>query len=125
MTGEILIVMPLPPRELSPNARVHWKTRARRTKEYRRCAFLVTCAAGGRKLGWPRAIAQATFYWPNRCRRDIRNAEHSLKAAYDGLVDAQLILDDSSDVLTHNETKFDLDPRKPRVEIRLTKKETA
>ncbi len=117
----VVITLPLPPRSLSPNARVHWRRRAADTKTYREAAHLMTLAAGGRGKRWERAKAQATFYWPiNRCR-DIRNAEHSLKATYDGIVDAGLIIDDNHNVLTHLPTIFEVDPVNPRVEIRVTK----
>lgn len=115
----LVVTLPLPPRALSPNARVSWQARARHTRRYRRDAYVLTIAAGGQNLRWPRAVAQATFYWPQEQRRDIRNAEHMLKPAYDGLVDAGLIPDDSAAVLTHQPTVFAADPAWPRVEIRI------
>lgn len=70
--------------------------------------------------GWRSATAQAVFYWPDKRRRDIRNAEYALKAAYDGIVDAGLIPDDSAEHLTHLPTRFEVDRKCPRVEIILT-----
>lgn len=58
-----------------------------------------------------------TFYWKDRRGRDIRNAESMMKAAYDGIVDASVLADDSYDVLTHLPTVFECDPECPRVEI--------
>ena len=40
-----------------------------------------------------------------------------MKAAYDGIVDAGILADDSYDVLTHQPTVFERDPECPRVEI--------
>ena len=117
---EVVVELPLPPRQVSPNARVYFRRQAEATKAYRRTACMLTIAAGGRNRRWTRARAQATFYWPNNLRRDIRNAEHSLKAAYDGMVDAGLIVDDRAEVLRHDETTFDVDTRRPRVVIRVT-----
>ena len=119
---EVVIVLPLPPRDLSPNASVsHWR-RAAATRKYRRTAGLTALAAAGCRLNWNRAVAQATFYWPDRQRRDIRNAEASLKAAYDGIVDAGVIVDDRAEVLEHEATAFWVDPARPRVEIRIMRK---
>ncbi len=119
MQPEITVCLPLPPRDLSPNASVsHWR-RAAATRKYRRTAGLTALAAAGCRLNWARAVAQAVFYWPDRQRRDIRNAEASLKAAYDGIVDAGVIVDDRADVLTHEPTVFNVDPARPRVEIRI------
>lgn len=119
---EVIVCLPLPPRELSPNARVCRWRRIRRTRQYRRTAGLTALAAAGRRLSWARAVAQATFYWPDRQRRDIRNAEASLKAAYDGIVDAGVIVDDQAEALEHDQTVFQVDPTRPRVEIRIIRK---
>lgn len=115
--SEIRIVLSLPHKDLSPNARPHWTKKAKLTASYREQAWALTLAAGGHGLRWEKAMAQATFYWPDCRRRDIRNAEHSIKAAYDGIVDAGLIVDDSAKVLTHDATEFKVDPQHPRVEI--------
>ena len=117
MTSTVIITLPLPPRQLSPNARVHWRTKARYTKKYRHTARQLTMIAGGRGQRWTRASAQATFYWPDPQRRDIRNAEQCPSPAYNGIVDAGLIVDDNSVVLTHAETQFRVDRQHPRVEI--------
>ena len=119
--NEIVLVLPLPKPALSPNSRKHWRTRARATRRYRIAAYATVVEAGGQNLWWSRAVAQATFYWPDRRRRDVANAEASLKAAWDGFVDAGLIPDDRAEVLTHEPTRFELDRRRPRVEIRIVK----
>ncbi len=72
---------------------------------------------------WGQAVARLTFFWPDRRRRDIRNAEHAMKAAYDGLIDAGVIQDDNADVLTHELTEFEVDRDNPRVEITVTRVE--
>lgn len=74
---------------------------------------------------WRKASAKLYFFFKDKRRRDIRNFEAGMKAAYDGLVDAGLIIDDNSDVLTHEETLFEIDPANPRVEIIITNKEAA
>jgi crossover junction endodeoxyribonuclease RusA len=119
---EVIVCLPLPPRELSPNARTSRWRRIKRTRQYRHTAGLTALAAAECRLGWTRAVAQATFYWPDGQRRDIRNAEASLKAAYDGIVDAGVILDDRAEVLGHEATVFSVDSVRPRVEIRIMRK---
>ena len=119
----VKITLPLPPRALSPNTRSpgNWRKKQRATKKYRADAYLMTLAAGGQNLKWTKAIAQATFYWSNKARRDVRNAEAMLKPAYDGIVDAGLIVDDNYEVLTHYPTAFFVDEKRPRVEIMVFK----
>lgn len=122
MSDRLVIELPLPPKELSPNARVHWARKAKRTRAYRDEANLRTRAASVhlRKLPWPRATAHLTFYWPDKRRRDVRNAEHAMKAAYDGIVDAGVIPDDDANTLRHIPTDFELDATNPRVVVELT-----
>jgi hypothetical protein len=119
MEEMIVVRLVLPPRALSPNARVHWGQRARAVERYRIHAMRQTILAAGYKRGWARATAQAYFFWKTNRRRDIANAEAMLKPAYDGIVDAGLIPDDRAGVLAHAPTRFDTDCSDPRVEIRL------
>ncbi len=118
---EITIELPLPDKRLSPNrppstrgGRMAQHAAAKRMRERAMIEGLASLAC---RAGWRKARATAAFFWPDRRRRDIRNAEASLKPYYDGLVDAEIIIDDNSDVLRHGETRFDLDPHDPRVEI--------
>jgi len=89
----------LPPKELSPNARVHWRKKADETKLYR-------CDTGWRAIfakdgkDWlapDMAKVDVTFVVPDKRRRDKTNLAASFKAALDGLVDAGVIKDDSHD----------------------------
>jgi hypothetical protein len=68
-------------------------------------------------LPWPRVTAQETYYWPTRRRRDVRNAESSMKAYYDGFVQAGLLADDDIEHLTHLPSRFELDKDNPRVVV--------
>ena len=116
-----IIVLPLPNRVLSPNCPVaSHRTRmmkARATKAYRAKAEEEAIQQRVETGPWKRAQARLTFYWKDKRRRDIRNAESMMKAAYDGIVDAGVLADDSYDVLTHQPTVFEHDPECPRVEI--------
>lgn len=102
MTYAITATIPLPPDELSPNARVHWAARAKATKNHRFAAFAALSSAK-RDAKWPgkrpvtidieyRCHAKAQGYKP----RDVQNALSSLKAALDGLADAGIVGSDAA-----------------------------
>ena len=94
-----MIVLPWPPKELSPNARVHRMVKAKRTKAYREACYWITKEAVGKlanyepdsKSKWHLSIL---FVPPNRQRRDLDNMFASIKGGLDGLADA-LGIDDS------------------------------
>ncbi len=122
MIGEtVTLILPLPNRVLSPNCPAgNHRTRmmkAAATKKYRAVCKENAEQARIETGPWPRAQARLTFYWKDKRRRDIRNAEAMMKAAYDGIVDAGILIDDSYDHLTHLPTEFECDPKCPRVEI--------
>ena len=113
----VTVVLSLPPAGLSPNSRLHWAAKARLTRAYRELAHAATRAAGGWKRHWPRAIATARFFFRTPRRRDEDNARASLKAAFDGMVDAGLLVGDTAAHLTHGRPVMAVDPGNPRVEI--------
>lgn len=86
----IEVVLPWPPRGLSPNARQHWAALAKAKK-----AFRSRCALEARLQGVPRiangaqahALIALTFRPPDRRARDLDNVLASLKSGLDGLVD--------------------------------------
>ena len=126
---EFVFVLALPPRGLSPNARIprysKISRRQRRTSTqqelihgYRTAAWAIAVqVTRNSKPRWQCARATATFFFRDCRRRDIRNYEAMLKPAYDGFVDAGVITDDRSGVLMHGETEFKVDRICPRVEI--------
>lgn len=93
------LLLPWPPKALSPNARGHWATLAKAKK-----AFRDLCAWEARAQGLPsfknapqadlRALLAYTFCPPDRRARDLDNVLAAMKAGNDGLVDAMGI-DDS------------------------------
>ena len=93
----------LPPRELSPNARVHWRVKAEFTAWYRQ--FSCTYALQHRfqrRTHWDtpsRAKVDITFVVPDQRRRDKTNLAASFKAGLDGLVDAGIIKDDNHECI--------------------------
>jgi crossover junction endodeoxyribonuclease RusA len=116
--GAFTIELPLPRRTLSPNARPHWRTKARAVKAYRTLAWaLAVEALGGKRPGWPRARARARFFFVDSRKRDGDNFLASLKSAFDGIADAGAVANDSG--LAHEPPEFHVDRERPRVEITL------
>lgn len=87
MSREVIdLQLPWPPKELSPNARVHWKQRHRHAKAYRQVCGLVarskqTQLPEGRLEFW------VTFCPPNRRHYDDDNLLARFKAGRDGIAD--------------------------------------
>ena len=85
----------LPPKEFSPNARVHWAVRGKAANAaYDMIIALVA------EQGWnnfPLDVAHITVSWgvKDRVRRDTDNFVGRTKPYIDGLVKAQVIADDS------------------------------
>ena len=120
MNESITLVLPIPHRCLSPNARVHWTVKAGVTKKARRLAREAVEAEEVCTAPWQAVEAQEAFYFPTNRNRDERNAVAMLKAYYDGIVDSGLIPDDNHQVLSHGQPTFHTDKENPRVEITIT-----
>ena len=117
---EIRVRLPLPSPRLSPNARAHWRSKARDVKSYRLAAEfygLIALQKTGDPGAWTSADVQATFHHPTRRQRDADNLLASLKAAFDGFADAGIVSNDRA--LTHLPVLQMLDRNDPRVEIRI------
>lgn len=121
MGDSLIITLPLPPPELHPNARPHYMAKAAKTKRYRMDAYLVALHArreARHVLPWPSASVRVTRYAKTKRRADRDNVLASLKAAFDGIADAGVVLDDSQ--LTYLPVVMAVDATDPRVEIELT-----
>lgn len=114
---QIVITMPLPSRELSPNARIHWAKKARAVKKHRADA-LVAAVANGQRPKWKQARAATIFYVKDKRRRDADNALASCKPIFDGIVDAGVLADDAG--LSHAPIVFVVDKKNPRVTITIS-----
>jgi crossover junction endodeoxyribonuclease RusA len=94
------MTLPWPPKELSPNARVHWRKKHKHAKAYRRTCGLIALA-----LDAPRLIGKkyfwVTFCPPNRRSYDDDNLLARFKAGRDGIADG-LGIDDKNFVTTIN-----------------------
>ena len=124
MNGEKLtVVLPLPPRQLSPNVpggskrgRILRAIYSKRYKEQAReaaDALMVT--------GWKRARVHVRFYHKTKRRRDDVNHLAMLKPAYDGIISAGVLPDDDCEHLQTTGADFYIDKKNPRVEIELTR----
>jgi len=121
VTDHLRILMRLPPKALSPNARGHWAKRGRAYRRYKEDACLLALAAQGGPAGrreWRRARVVCHFFYRVRRRRDGDNLIASMKAAFDGLEAAGVIRNDSG--LIQTPPRITIDPRRrPGVEIEL------
>lgn len=93
---------PWPPKELSPNARVHWRMLAKARAQYKEdCGWVIRSAAPTWRdiPRMPASVAaQVTFVCDAR-RRDSDNHMAMLKPLWDALVDIRVLVDDSRDRL--------------------------
>lgn len=81
------IELPWPPKELSPNARLHWAKLAKAKKAYRaECAYLAY-EQGLRPVVAGALHLSLTFFAPTRRAYDLDNALARMKAGLDGLAD--------------------------------------
>ena len=89
------VILPWPPKDLNPNARVHWSKRAKAAKAYRKLCWGLCKEA---KLSAPPTPGKLhlwlSFYPPDKRNRDDDNIIASFKSGRDGIADA-LGMDDS------------------------------
>ena len=95
----------LPPRDASPNARVHFHrlSNVKRTMKDVMIASVLEMPSQDRPdEPWDKAHLTITFRSSDKRRRDIDNLLSASKAYVDGLVAAGVIIDDSSDNLSYS-----------------------
>lgn len=81
------IELPWPPKELSPNARIHWAKLAKAKKAYREACAWTAKEQGARKIEAGKLHLSLTFYAPTRRAYDLDNALARMKSGLDGLAD--------------------------------------
>lgn len=84
------IILPWPPKALSPNARVHWSVKSKAAKAYRAACWVETLRAGLRDRlpeVWNFHL-WIDFYRPTRRVYDADNCLSSIKSGIDGIADA-------------------------------------
>jgi crossover junction endodeoxyribonuclease RusA len=121
---------PWPPRELSPNVSVHWRTLGKAKQEYKEaCGWIIRAGFDPIPLGpgiaytqpytgrlKPPVTAQVTFVCDAR-RRDPDNHMAMLKPLWDALVEMGVLEDDSHDKLKIAEPKWERGEKKVIVEL--------
>lgn len=117
------IILPVPPRRISPNGRGHWRPKARLNKLARHRAKLLALEALGREFH-ARGLAVPPFagyslahFFPTAQARDDDNADAACKAYRDGIADALGIDDRQLPKLALS--TIAKDAARPRVEITL------
>jgi crossover junction endodeoxyribonuclease RusA len=84
---ELKLTLPWPLKELSPNARTHWRTLAKAKKAYRQACAWTATEQGVRRIDPGPLVVSLLFVPPDRRPRDTDNMLASLKAGLDGLAD--------------------------------------
>ena len=124
MPDTLTVTVGIPSRILNPNSRQHWSIVMKAKKRARVEAWAAAQVAmheAGEKGGWKEATCAVHWYARTNRKRDADNCLASLKATFDGLVDAGLLQDDSD--LTHLPMRMFTDARNPRVELQLKRQE--
>jgi crossover junction endodeoxyribonuclease RusA len=115
---EIRLTLPLPAKALHPNARVHWRVKAKAIKASRQGAHMRALDVIDEPPAWEKAETKVTFYFSTNRRRDADGLASSLKAVWDGIADAGIVANDSG--LRHTSPEMCCDKLNPRVEITIT-----
>lgn len=97
------VTLPWPPRDLSPNARVHHMALAKVKKAYKQACAWQAVAQGVKPMTKDALHLNITFVPPDKRHRDLDNMLASIKAGLDGLRDV-LGVDDSNWALTIRKT---------------------
>jgi crossover junction endodeoxyribonuclease RusA len=91
--------LPWPHKDLSPNARIHWKAKHRRRHAYRHTCSWACVEQKVRRIDAESVSATILFYPPDARRRDVDNMLASVKAGIDAVAEA-IGVDDSKWDLT-------------------------
>lgn len=83
-----MIDLPWPPKELNPNARIHWAVARKYKKSYREDCYLLTKQARIDQLNKGDVYMSIYFHPPDRRKRDDDNMIASFKSGRDGVADA-------------------------------------
>ena len=89
-----VVFLPWPPKELSPNASIHWAKKAKFKKAYRHDCWALALEASLKAPEGPEKIRlEITFYPPDKRHRDADNMVAAIKSGLDGLADALRVND--------------------------------
>jgi len=117
------IILPLPSKVLSPNCAIGSIggrfAKAAAAKRQRRLACEAILQAGVTTIPWNRCSVVPRLYHSTNRKRDTDNAMASLKSAYDGIVDAGVVPDDTPDHMRRMEPEFFVDKHHQRLELEI------
>lgn len=111
-----VVKLPLPIRQLHPNARIHYRAKSTYTRDHRARAKLICEAMNPDKPEWECCVVRPVFHFEKKRGRDIDGMVSSLKAYMDGINDAGLFKDDK--YLQWLPPLHDIDKENPHVELR-------
>lgn len=83
----LILTLPWPPKELSPNARQHWGALSRAKKAYRAACAWTAKEQGAKRIEAERLHLTITFVPPDRRAHDLDNCIARMKSGLDGLAD--------------------------------------
>jgi Holliday junction resolvase RusA-like endonuclease len=118
MTTTLLILEP-PCAFINANDRLHYRTKATRTKAWRTVAN-DTALTGDFTTACDRAHITVSYRFPNNRRREVSNLQPTSKAIVDGLVDAGLIPDDDDLHVVGPDNRREYPNGTPRVTVTIT-----
>ena len=81
------LTLPWPPRDLSPNARVHWTRLATAKRAFRDAWAWTARQQGARRLDAQALHLSLVFVPPDKRARDLDNCLAACKSGLDGLAD--------------------------------------
>lgn len=79
------LILPWPPRDLSPNVRAHWRKKAASAKAYKQACWTLTKASGMVAPDFPKLALWLDFVPPDKRSRDDDNLIASFKHGRDGV----------------------------------------
>ena len=123
MADSVTLTLPLPHPSLCPNSRGHWRKAFKHERALKNAAYIAACASPLKNARLKVAYTKATFYNKDKRTRDRDNFLGRLKYAFDGFAEAGVIENDSG--FFHHPVEFRIDKENPRVEVRITRKESA
>jgi len=89
-----VVILPWPPKELSPNASLHWSKKTKKKKAYRTTCWALTLEAGLKAPeGDGKIEMEITFCPPDKRPRDADNMVAAIKSGLDGVADALKVND--------------------------------
>lgn len=94
-TRSITITLPVPPKEVRPNGRPHWRAKAAAVKKMRVASWSEAILNNDNHLPkWTHASIKIDWFHPTTRFLDRDNIIASCKAYIDGIVDAGVLSDD-------------------------------